>query len=126
SMAGNAIAVRREFVSQIQDAVCSGDTRKETAAALKQIREYYGKAQVSLTVTPNIVLQDLNAGFAAARRGDAEDAIRLYGKALMESDSAPELRSLVRFSRANAYLGQRKYTEAIADYSEAIKLAPGD
>jgi len=48
SREGSQIAVRREFVSEIAEPLCSGELRAETAKALKQIRSYYTKSLISL------------------------------------------------------------------------------
>src|SRR6266446_1728005 len=92
SVTKNTVTLRQEFTSSLQQPLCSGELRKQTAKALAQIRDYYAKSQVSFVApagTANKASEDVQAGIAADGKGDLDEAIRLYSSAL----SAPGITS---------------------------------
>jgi tetratricopeptide (TPR) repeat protein len=69
-------------------------------------------------------LDDANDGLAAARRGDYDEAIRLFGAAIGAGDLSPSNVMLAHHNRGNAYQDKGDYAHAIAEYDTALKLAP--
>jgi Flp pilus assembly protein TadD len=69
-------------------------------------------------------LDDAQAGLAAQNRGDYDEAIRLFTKAIESGDLSQETLISVYNSRANTWDAKRDYDHAIADYSKAIELSP--
>jgi lipoprotein NlpI len=67
---------------------------------------------------------DLGAGYAAAKRGDLEQAIELFGKAIEAKALPSPTRALAYLNRGNVYADQRRFEEAMADYEAALALAP--
>ena len=69
-------------------------------------------------------LDDANAGLAAARRGEFDEAIRLFSAALAAGDLSPGNVMLAHHNRGNAYQDKGDYPRAIADYTTAIRMKP--
>ncbi len=127
TLMGDTIVLKRDFVSNIDQALCSGGMRAETSKALARIRDHYDRSLISLRVGPQVRSgEDLDAGVAAMRRGEIDEAIRLYTKGLGESDLSPALKPALTFDRGIAYLRQRNYDKAISDFSETLKSKPDD
>src|SRR6516162_3823650 len=65
-------------------------------------------------------------GIEASRQKDWERAIAAFRKAAqLDQHYAPNLASALQ-QRATVYVSQKKFQEAIADYSEAIKIKSDD
>ena len=145
SAAANTVTLRREFISTIDEPFCTGAVRRETAAALTQIRDHYERARISYrpSQTPtsgggNTVaslvprtrpttsqaqpLAYFLAGEANAARGDHQGAVAEYTKAIRAKRDYKE--ALV--NRGNAYISLREYDSAMDDFNAAIRLDTGD
>ncbi len=68
----------------------------------------------------------VKAGIGAQQRGDWSQAADLYGQALALGELSPKGRAQVLGLRANAYGTQGLHDKAIADFTDAIKIAPAD
>jgi len=65
-------------------------------------------------------------GIEASKAKDWDKAITAFRKAAqLEAHYAPNLGSALQ-QRATVYVGQKKFQEAIADYSEALKIKSDD
>lgn len=65
-------------------------------------------------------------GIEASRAKDWDKAITAFRKAAqLEAHYAPNLASALQ-QRATVYVGQKKFQEAVADYSEALKIKSDD
>src|SRR5436189_6428613 len=65
-------------------------------------------------------------GIEASRANDWDKAITAFRKAAqLEPHYAPNLASALQ-QRATVYVGQKKFQEAVADYSEALKIKSDD
>ncbi len=65
-------------------------------------------------------------GSQAAKNKDWEQAVEAYRKAAeLDPKNAPNLAAVLQ-QRAVAYTSQQQYPEAVADFSEAIKINPND
>jgi tetratricopeptide (TPR) repeat protein len=65
-------------------------------------------------------------GIEASKANDWDKAIAAFKKAAqLEARYAPNLSSALQ-QRASVYMNERKFPEAIADYSEAVKIKPDD
>ena len=93
-----------------------------------KISSMLGGAGLILLVSASLAYgglqEDLNAAVNAHGRGEFEEAIRLYTKALEYSGIPDENRSKIYFNRGLAYDNQGRYDQAIANYSRAIELNP--
>jgi tetratricopeptide (TPR) repeat protein len=69
-------------------------------------------------------LDDAGAGLAASRRGDLDEAMRLYTKAIDSGELSDESIVVIYTNRGNISLRKGDYKRAIKDYSKAIKLNP--
>lgn len=69
-------------------------------------------------------LDDAKAGEAAAHRGDYDEAIRLYTRALQSGKLSVEDRAINFSHRGIAWKQKLDLNRAIADYNEAIRLNP--
>jgi tetratricopeptide (TPR) repeat protein len=67
-------------------------------------------------------LGDAGAGLTASRRGDLDEAIRLYTKAIDSGELSDENVVVIYTNRGNIFLRKGDYKRAIKDYSKAIKL----
>ena len=67
---------------------------------------------------------DLTAGLAEWRRGHADEAVRLFTRAIEDGNLSKANQVLARMSRATALQSGGAYEEAIADYDTAIRLQP--
>jgi len=65
-------------------------------------------------------------GIEASKANDWDKAIAAFKKAAqLEARYAPNLSSALQ-QRASIYMNEKKFPEAIADYSEALKIKPDD
>jgi len=69
-------------------------------------------------------LDDFKAGTDAQGRGDYDEAIRLYTKAIASGDLSQEKLSEVYNRRGNAWYSKFNGERALADYNKAIKVNP--
>ncbi len=69
-------------------------------------------------------LNDFEAGKAAKNRGDYDQAIMLYSRAIDSGELSPLEMAVVYNNRAFAYGEMYSYDQAIADYTRALKLQP--
>jgi len=74
-------------------------------------------------------LENAIAGFAAEKRGNYDEAIRFYSKAIKSGELPPETLSNVYFFRGRSWYQKGDYTKASADLTTAIesgKLSQGN
>ncbi len=67
---------------------------------------------------------DAQAGQAAARRGDYEMAVRLFSRSIDSGELSPVNLVILYDNRGNTYAVMGQHDHAIADFTEALKLAP--
>jgi tetratricopeptide (TPR) repeat protein len=67
-----------------------------------------------------------NAGMDALGRGDYATAVALFSQAISAGDLSPADQESAYLERGHAYLGERRYDLAQADFRQAIKLRPDD
>ena len=97
SVNGQTLSVHREFTSNIDQPLCSGDIRKETTAALARIRDDYG-SPVSFVVKSGFA--PVTASFSPSDKTVAPAPATSAGDApttqsgLATSDAAPHIDSL--------------------------------
>jgi lipoprotein NlpI len=79
----------------------------------------------ALSVSANAAIangyDDVNAGMAAAQRGDFAEAIRLLTLALNSGQLSDKDRGAVLYGRGSARNSEGEYDKAIADFNEALK-----
>ena len=132
SLTGDTLAVHREFTSHIDQPLCTGEVRKQTAAALKKISESYDKTitfdrtaedlDKAIKTNPNDADAFEERGIAHAHAGQNDLAVADYTQAiaLNPADQA------YFYNRGLAYSELHKYASAIEDFSKAIALKPDD
>jgi tetratricopeptide (TPR) repeat protein len=65
-------------------------------------------------------------GFDAAKNKEWDKAVEAYRKAArLDQKIGPNLAAALQ-QRAAAYIGQQKFDQAVADFSEALKITPDD
>jgi tetratricopeptide (TPR) repeat protein len=69
-------------------------------------------------------LDDVAAGIAAQIRGDYDETIRLYTKAIASGDLSQKDLSIAYNNRGTAWCEKGDYDRGMADYNKAIKLDP--
>jgi tetratricopeptide (TPR) repeat protein len=67
---------------------------------------------------------DADAGIAAAKGGDYDEAIRLFTKAIESGELSRENLSIAYYNRGNAWQSKGDSDKAIADYTKAIEIDP--
>ena len=70
-------------------------------------------------------IADAEAGLAAARRGDYEVAVQLFSRAIDSGELSSVNLVILYDNRGNTYAVMGRHDRAIADFTEALKLAPG-
>ena len=78
----------------------------------------------AVAIVQAAALDDVTAGVKAMQRGDNDEAIRLYTKALASGELPPADQALLTTMRGNLWFGKKDNDRAIADYDQAIKLNP--
>jgi tetratricopeptide (TPR) repeat protein len=71
-------------------------------------------------------LSDANAGMDALNRGDYDNAVQLFTKAIASGELSPADKELAYVKRAQAYIGENHNDLALADLDSAQKLDPHD
>ncbi len=74
----------------------------------------------ALDLAPNSAEMHNNSGWAAARRGDRERAVRDFTRAI---ELRPRFAEAF-FNRGTVHLADGEFDRAIADFTEAVRLAP--
>jgi len=69
-------------------------------------------------------LDDVNAGIAAGEKGDNDEAIRLFTKAIASGELSREDLFITYYNRGLAWAKKRDFDKAIADYTKAIEINP--
>jgi lipoprotein NlpI len=67
---------------------------------------------------------DFNQGLEAGYRGDADAEIAGFSRALADGDLPESMKPAALYDRGVAYEHEKKYAEAIADFSAVIALKP--
>ncbi|MES2253550.1 MAG: tetratricopeptide repeat protein [Pseudomonadota bacterium] len=125
SLAGDTMSVHRDFTSKIDQPICTGTVRTQTAAALKNIAESFvetisfaersGKGVDAATSTAQSFY---NSGFSHFNEGHYELAIADFDKAI-----AVKPDDFYSYStRGTSYSRLGQYARAIEDFDQAIKL----
>jgi tetratricopeptide (TPR) repeat protein len=70
-------------------------------------------------------LNALSSGLSFKERGDYSGAIRRFSHALNSGYLDPDNQAIALNNRGNCYAEQEKWEEALADYNQALTLAPG-
>jgi tetratricopeptide (TPR) repeat protein len=68
--------------------------------------------------------EDFNLAANALNRGDNDSAIRLYSHALASGDLMSSLKLPALLGRANAYVREKHYSDAIPDANSALEFDP--
>jgi tetratricopeptide (TPR) repeat protein len=129
--------VHRDFVSKIDQPLCTGNVRKQTAKALKQVADSYGAWLTLVKGAGNTnsgaaagvsagAIEAYNDGLAAANRQDYKTAAREFSKALAHGSLPAEQAYIVHMSRATVYYRDHQALPAIQDLTAAIRLKPDD
>lgn len=67
-------------------------------------------------------VEDVNAGVAAVKAGEYEEAISFFTKAIESGELSQEDLSAAYDNRGNAWFKKGEYDNAIADYTQAIEI----
>jgi lipoprotein NlpI/transglutaminase-like putative cysteine protease len=129
SIAGDTITLHREFTSHIDQPLCSGAIRKDTADQLLAIRKsfLYGAALApDFTPEQSSLLALLKAGRDAAQRGDLDEADRQFSAAIAQGTAPTDAPAV-----AAAYIGRatiagmrKQYDDVVSDLASAAKTSP--
>ncbi|HET7083301.1 MAG TPA: tetratricopeptide repeat protein [Rhizomicrobium sp.] len=125
SLVGDTLSVHRDFSSKIDQPLCSGIVRTQSAAALKEISDSYN---VSIAfakrdrdggdAVANAALPFFNNGFSHLNAGRYELAIADFDKAIaLKPDDFYSYDA-----RGDAYAKLGQYVQAIENFDQAIKL----
>lgn len=124
---GNIVTVRREFTSTIDQPLCTGEVRRETARALTQIRDLVERSGISYNA-PQVVAQSndpvLEDALNAALKGDQNAVASLQPRAQSQSRVTPQARALGLFRSADESAKKGDNEHAIEDYTKALELRP--
>lgn len=129
SETAGALTVHREFVSKIDQPICRGTVRKQTAEALKQIAKKFDQTfeiirsaqsyKETPAAKPDGAAALIERGEAFEKAGDHTKAVADYTAALaIEPDNAEAL-----FNRGYSYDLLNETEHAIADYTKLITAA---
>lgn len=128
TLTGNKLTVHREFTSKIDQPLCSGAVRKQTADALKRIAHSYDEnLQVirstedyskNLSQNPKDVDTLTSRGLAYEKAGEHEKAIADFDTALALKPND----SWILVNRGFSYYNMGKLDRALDDYSKVITL----
>lgn len=138
TLSNNTLAVHRDFTSHIEQPLCSGEVRKQTAEALKKIADSYdveftlGDESMSADAATQATPQQPSAEDAAykeatdaAQKGDMTRAEQLLTDLLGPGHSlSADMAFAVHYARGWVYLRNNQVAKAIDDFSEAIRLKP--
>lgn len=101
---------------------------------MRDVRHNAGVAIVAIMVAwifvptlgcaPRGGLDDIKAAVAANRKGDTNEAIRLYTKAIESEELSTKAQNFAFYYRGDAWYAKQDYDHAIADYTEVIRLSP--
>ncbi len=142
TQSNNTLSVHREFISKIDQPLCTGAVRQKMARTLLEIAiSYLGQIRiVPATSAPALVSQNaapllgpkpvggydeiaFNDSMTAAKFGDADRASRLIG-ALAASNHTDAPTTSMHLAQGLSYLQNSQPAEAVAELSEAIRLNP--
>jgi len=128
SLSGDTMSVHRSFTSKIDQVMCTGTVRTQSAAALKKIADSY---QIAIAFTEQGGKGDKASEAATSfyDSGLSHYNAERYELAIADFDKAIALKPddfYAIAARANAHMRQREYATAIQDYDRAIKLKNGE
>ena len=142
TIANNTLSVHREFISKIDQPLCTGAVRQKMARTLLEIAiSYLGQIRiVPSTGAPAVVSQNaapligpepvgghdeiaFNDSIAPAKFGDPQRASRLIG-ALAASAHSDAPTSSMHLAQGLSYLQNSEPAEAVTELNEAIRLNP--
>jgi tetratricopeptide (TPR) repeat protein len=83
-------------------------------------------ALVLIGAAPSGGIADGNAGMAALQRGDYDEAIRLFTRALQPGRLSSGDTEFAYLNRGQAYEAKGDLDHALADFKKAVKLKPDD
>ncbi|HJR55871.1 MAG TPA: tetratricopeptide repeat protein, partial [Rhizomicrobium sp.] len=120
SLAGDTLSVRRAFTSKIDQPLCTGTIRTQSAEALKKISDSYDVA-VAFVEAGSVaaITRPLHeSALAHSKAGQYDLAIADYSKII---EQTPNDR-LAYSNRGAVFIKSRKYDLAIADFTKSIAL----
>lgn len=129
SLKGDTISVNRDFTSKIDQPLCTGTIRTQSAAALKQISDSYQdtisfakqNGESGADAASNAALTFYNSGYSQLKAGRYELAVGNFDKGIALK---PDFYSYD--ARGSAYSNLGQYGRAIDDFDQAIKLKKDD
>jgi len=117
SLDGDTISVHREFRSRIDSQFCTGEVRRQTEAALRQIADSYDVLISFQEMGPaGDLFREALAHYDAGRY---RESVAAYGKLIALK---PE-RANNYYNRAIAYDQLGEYDAALKDYGKALEIA---
>ncbi len=78
----------------------------------------------AVSVPQGAEVDGIKASYEAANRRDSNEAIRLYTDAIKSGALTAEKQAIVFNDRGSSWMNKKGYENAIADYTEAIRLNP--
>ncbi|MDE2183321.1 MAG: DUF3857 domain-containing protein [Alphaproteobacteria bacterium] len=145
TLANNTLSVHRDFLSRIDQPLCTGAVRSQTARALLEIAiSYLGQIRIlpsggssglvsQNNVKPLLGPKPLNSreqiafndAIAAAKIGDSDRAVRLISTlmAANHTDTADGTYTS-HLAQGLAYLQSSQFDAAVSELTEAIRLNP--
>lgn len=103
------------------------DAKRKAEEATRVAAAAEAKRKTELArVTGISAIDQFKKGMSAARTGSYEEAIERLSPAIASGKLSPANLAAAYRNRGRAYNGKGQYDKAIADYTETIKLLPGD
>jgi Tfp pilus assembly protein PilF len=129
SLTGNMLRVHRDFTSKIDQPLCTGTTRSQSAAALKKISDSYD-TNLSFTKTDRAADKEIpDDASNFLKNGSAHLSAHQYQLAISDFDKAIALKPddyILYDARASAHVFLRQYDLAMTDFNKAVALKPDD
>lgn len=90
----------------------------------------YGKAMTdfnrAIAMEPKLVLAYLGRGITYHKLGDCTEAIRDFSRVVDIGGFSRRILAGAYASRADCHVQQKRYRKALADYSQSLRIMPGD
>ncbi|MGA7674096.1 MAG: tetratricopeptide repeat protein [Rhizomicrobium sp.] len=132
SLTDNTLTVHRDFTSTIDQPLCTGEIRKQAAAALKQISDSYNtnisfsrtleNADQAIKANPNDAEAFDDRGITHAKSGQNTLAITDYDQAIKLKPNEAQY----YYNRGLAYSDLGQYVRAFEDFDKAVAMKPDD
>jgi tetratricopeptide (TPR) repeat protein len=128
TLADDTLSVHREFAGKIDRPLCTGDIRRQTAAALKQISDSYDNTKIMLgsagAAAEEKIRDALRQASEAGKAMNNKKVVQLITELLASEKPQGDLLYSAYVTRAFAYLNLNNKSAAIRDLDEAIKIKP--